>query len=295
MDLPRGLRHITSGAPAQPVAQPETQPVYAATENFGTGQMPSFNMPGIGMIQAGSTFKGTDGKPYVMLWDGSTKVLGDMSQADQVGLARKKAEAEASVAGRRSMDVQFGKDYTTWTSGGRATAQRQLGTIQSAITALEAQAKHKPGAKNVSGVMSGALLPENVRSVVNPASLDLQKQIEGAIQLGLKNVLDSQFSAAEAAMFLQRAYDPRLGPEFNIPRLKAFRQEFQSKLAAKDAMSNFWGKNSTLEGFKGSALTTFKPAPANPVVGETYTSKTGRSITWVIDPKTNAGSYVYLD
>jgi len=287
VDLPPSLRR----APAQPAVQP----VYAATDMFSMGQVPSFNVPGVGMVPAGSSYTGPDKKPMLMSWDGTTKALGDVSVADQLTFAKKKAEAEASVAGRRSMDVQFGKDYVTWTSNGRASAERQLTAIKDAITKLEAQDQNKPGAETVSGGLV-ALTPDKVRSQIGAPGLDLQQQVEGAIQLGLKNVLDSQFSEGEARMFLARAFDPRLGPKFNIKRLKAFRDEFESKFKAKDAMASYWAENSTLEGFKGPAMSSraYPPPPTNPTVGPLYSDKDGKPITWVVDQKTNKGKFVYV-
>ena len=293
VELPTGVTRRTAGTPAAPAGQPAAPSVYAPT-TFIRGGSPSFNVPGVGMVEAGATFKGPDGKPAIMQWDGVPKAIGDMSVADQLDLTKKKAQVEASFQGQKSMDEKYAPQYLDWKQNKRAVSLRNIDTIQGVVDLLKLQVAGK-GAP-ISGFWSLGMLPDKLRAYAGPKGLDAQQTVEQAVSQGIKDVLDSQFAAAEAAQYMRRAYDPNLPPAMNIKKLEAYLTQARSGFNAKTNLANYWEKKQTLEGFKGAGVPeVLPPMPANPVVGKRYASASGRPVAWVIDPKTNKGNFVYLD
>jgi hypothetical protein len=292
VDLPPSLRRAQPQPTA--VAQTAAQPVSTTPTTFIRGEGPSFDVPGVGMVQAGKTYTNTDKNLYIMGWDGVPKKVGDMSVEDQLSFAKRKTQMEASFQGQKSMDEKYAPQYLDWAQNKRAVSERNIESVQAVVDLLKLQKTGK-GAP-ISGFWSLAMLPDKYRAYAGPKGLDAQQTVEQAVSQGIKDVLDSQFAAAEAQQYMRRAYDANLPPEMNIKKLEAYLKQARTGLEAKNNLANYWEQKQTLEGYKGVGVPkVFPPMPANPVVGERYSSANGRTTTYVIDRTTNRGKFVYVD
>jgi len=90
--------------------------------------------------------------------------------------------------------------------------------------------------------------------VIDPKGVNVQEQIEEVVQRNLREVLGAQFTEKEGARLISRAYNPQLGPAYNVPRLRRLFSQMEQAAKAKEAMADYFEKNETLMGYKGPTI-----------------------------------------
>lgn len=194
-------------------------------------------------------------------WDMYERAMQQVPEAERVPfLQYKKMLAEAGstrvntnvtnmMPGPKKADEAFaGGPYVDWLSGGYANVQKNIQSLDEAIGELR-------GAKE--GDLTGAVgyIPDGIRTMVAPQSVDVQQRVEQVVQGGMREVLGGQYTQAEADAYIKRMYNPKLIKDANIRRIEAFRKMLMRGAQAKQAASMYFQKNGTLEGYQGQMPT----------------------------------------
>lgn len=185
------------------------------------------------------------------------------AQTDKIRQGLASPQAKASE-GEKVLDRQFAKTYEDDIAGGRlADATNQLKTLEEIAGKLEA-----PGEANYSGPYLG-LVPESVRGITNPASVDVQNDIANIVQRSLRPILGAQFTEKEGENLIRRAYNPQLDEATNAKRLRRLVEVSRKIAQQKLAAAQYFEQHGTLKGFAGSA--NFSIADIERAIDETGT------------------------
>jgi hypothetical protein len=146
--------------------------------------------------------------------------------------------------GQQALDKGFAEQYVEdVTKGGSASSAKNIEQLGQAAKTLEKS-------DVISGPLIG-LIPQQLRNIVAPESVQVQQDVEGAIQNQLKQTLGAQFAEREGRELLARAYNPQAEESVNKARVERFMKEAAQARAAKDAANAYYEKYGTLRGFKG--------------------------------------------
>ena len=154
-------------------------------------------------------------------------------------------EPPETPAGLKTLDTEFAKTLGT-ASGAQAlaAARQDAATISKVLKELES-------GKELTGPVLG-ILPENVRAMINPDSVQNQQLVEGVVQKNLRAILGGQFAQKEGEQLVRRAYNPVLPEAQNAARLRALFLSLQTAAENKSAMEDYFRKNNfSLKGYEG--------------------------------------------
>lgn len=145
--------------------------------------------------------------------------------------------------GRKAADMAFGKEYVDFNTGGLATVDKGINTLETAKQELI------DNGKNLTGPIRGAM-PDFIRAFTNPEAVAVKERIRGAVQSTLKQTLGAQFTEKEGERIFNNAYNDRLSPEENVKRLDSIMAELKSQKEAKQNMGQYFENTGTLTGYK---------------------------------------------
>lgn len=167
---------------------------------------------------------------------------------DYSDLKLRQGGPSAEGPGQTQVDKEFAKEYVKWNaSGGYADTQKQIGQLKEAQAALESGA-------NITGPAVGRV-PDWMRNIVNPESIETREAVEEVVQRNLREVLGAQFTEKEGERLIKRAYNDNLSEAENAKRVGRLITQIETAARQKaDAMSYF-EKNGTLSGWEGSLPT----------------------------------------
>lgn len=145
--------------------------------------------------------------------------------------------------GEKKADQEFAKDAAEYYyGGGKATVEKNLGKLESAVQKLEQDGE-------LGGGLS-AYLPDVVDDAVNPERAAVRDDIRSAIQASLKQILGAQFTEKEGQAIFERAFNPRLSDAENARRVRAELNAIKRMADQKDKALAYFRDNRTLRGFK---------------------------------------------
>jgi hypothetical protein len=152
--------------------------------------------------------------------------------------------------GEKAVDTAYSKEYVAWTAqGGKSDAIKNVAQIKMI-------AKRLKTSTNLTGPVTGNV-PDWMRGVLNPESLQARELVEEVVQRNLKAVLGPQFTEGEGTRLIKRAYNETLPEKYNAPRLGALAAAMEEAVKQKDAASQYWEKNrGTLRGYKSTSTMT---------------------------------------
>lgn len=150
---------------------------------------------------------------------------------------------------QEAIDKKFGEEiyYPAFVKGGLADSQAQIKTLGKVKKDLEND-------DNLSGPFIGAL-PESVRSIVAPESINAQQLVEQTVQRSLKDILGGQFAQQEAKELFRRTYNPSLDEKYNMERVKNLIGVLENAEANKRKANEYYQEKGTLRGFEGQVPT----------------------------------------
>lgn len=218
--------------------------------NTGTGDMQGgggFDYGATGTFDANT---GMGGSPFqtIEMYDPQGRVY----QADFSGPAFGGSEGftPPQPSGRKptdfdkTQDREMAKDIADWKTTGQATALTSLAKLRDVIADLE-----DPNSRRGGSYM--AMLPDGMKPLVAPNSVDAKETAESVVQSSLKAVLGGQFAQKEADQLFARTYNPVLGDEVNAKRLQRLYNEMVNRAAMNEAASRYADQYGTLQGFEG--------------------------------------------
>jgi hypothetical protein len=156
--------------------------------------------------------------------------------------------------GETALDQAYAKDHVDFVQGGAADARKGIEQLQGVIQQLEATATGKSKTA-ITGPTVGRL-PDAVAAYTNPEAIAARDRVGEIVQRNLKTILGAQFTQKEGDALIARAYNPVLEEGENAARLKALLGTMEKAIAAKQAAAEYFEKEGTLKGFKGSTRFT---------------------------------------
>ena len=154
-------------------------------------------------------------------------------------------EPPETPAGLKTLDTEFAKTL------GSASGAQALAAARQDAAAISKVLKELESGKELTGPVLG-LMPENIRAMLNPESVQNQQLVEGVVQKNLRAILGGQFAMKEGEQLVKRAYNPILPEEQNAARLRALFLSLQTAAENKAAMEDYFRKNNfTLKGYEG--------------------------------------------
>lgn len=152
--------------------------------------------------------------------------------------------AQKPSIAQNAVDKAYAKSYEEDVlSGGNATAERNIGEVESALSDLK-------GKKVTTGGLL-SILPDFARDYIDPSAKANQDKIRQAVMSSLKATLGAQFTEREGQKIFDLAYNPRQGTEENARRVGDLLTQIKSGYGAKKAAQDYYEKNGTMTGYKG--------------------------------------------
>lgn len=218
--------------------------------NTGTGDMQGgggFDYGATGTFDA-NTGMGSSPFQTIEMYDSQGRVY----QADFSGPAFGGGEefTPPQPSGRKptdfdkTQDREMAKDIADWKTTGQATALASLAKLREVISDLEDPNSSRGGAYM-------AMMPDGMKPLVAPNSVNAKETAESVVQSSLKAVLGGQFAQKEADQLFARTYNPVLGDEVNAKRLQRLYNEMVNRAAMNEAAARYADQYGTLQGFEG--------------------------------------------
>jgi hypothetical protein len=154
------------------------------------------------------------------------------------------------------------KDIADWKTTGQATALTSLAKLRDVIEELEDPNSQRGGAYM-------AMMPEGMKPLLAPNTVNTKEMAESVVQSSLKAVLGGQFAQKEADALFARTYNPALSDEVNAERLKRLYNEMVNRAAINESAARYADQYGTLQGFEGylPGLQDFMMSGAEPTSG----------------------------
>lgn len=154
------------------------------------------------------------------------------------GMKPSEFEKKRDAAFAKTYNDQFGK-------GEMAELQANRVNLSSLMDDFRA------GEKNLTGTDVG-MVPEFVRAVTNPDSVDAQNRVNQIIMGSLRATLGAQFTEKEGQKVLNATYNNKLDEDVILKRLKILDQKLRRMAEARLAAKKYADQFGTLKGFTGS-------------------------------------------
>lgn len=175
---------------------------------------------------------------------------------EKINATLKAARIKASDSGvklskaQEAADKAYAKEYVKFKSESEPRLQTQVDTLEDMYKELE----------DNPGMMTGTLdeftekaLGGFGRSVTNPKLQGLKDRLDSIIQGGLRETLGAQFTEKEGENFLKREFNPKLGPEENLKRMKNFINKVNAQFEAKRKLASHYEEHGTIEGLNSTS------------------------------------------
>ena len=167
---------------------------------------------------------------------------------NEVNASRAGGRAQGDVdvtgtPGQQAVDRAYASDYVEWTQGGASDVVRNIAQLKNVQQRLLA-------GEQLTGGLSG-ITPGPIRAYTNPGAQDALEQVEEVVQRNLRIILGAQFTEKEGERLIARAYNPRLSPEQNAPRLAMLITMMEQAAAQKTAAAKYYDANGSLRGWQG--------------------------------------------
>jgi hypothetical protein len=156
--------------------------------------------------------------------------------------------------GQEAVDDKFAPIYAEYITGGASDTAKQVTQLAGALKQLETN-------KELTGPLIG-LMPETLQSFAAPEALAVKQTIQEVVQRNLRSVLGSAFTAKEGEALIARAFDPALGQQENVKRVRRLLEQIErANTDAQEAVKHY-EINGTLQGFQYNAprLSDFEAA-----------------------------------
>ena len=156
--------------------------------------------------------------------------------------------------GQKKVDETFADTYAAFVTGGATDAIKQATQLAGALKQLETN-------KELTGPLIG-LMPETLQSFAAPEALAVKQTIQEVVQRNLRAILGPAFTAKEGEALIARAFDPALGQQENVKRVRRLLEQIERANSDTQAAVRFYEDNGTLQGFKYNAprLSDFQDA-----------------------------------
>lgn len=168
--------------------------------------------------------------------------------AAEADAAEKTTGVPKLTAGQEQLDKAFGEDYLQWAvRGGRGDFQKARTQLKDALANLDES-------DMISGPVIGTL-PEWLRAVVAPQSIQYPEEVQEIAQRNLRAILGGQFAMKEGEQLIARAFNPKLEEGVNKVRVQRLLKSLVSAADAKEDAARYFEEHGTLSGWKGSLPT----------------------------------------
>lgn len=141
--------------------------------------------------------------------------------------AKQLAGFRVGAAGETEVSKSLGKRYADYTAaGGRANIEKNFKRLEGVLKDLKS-------GNLETGTIPGIVLSDPKKlAAVSPRLKAAMDAVQSTVQL--KRALDSQFSQAEAAAVMARAFDPALPTEENIKKLETEIETLQNDVSSAE-------------------------------------------------------------
>ncbi len=150
-----------------------------------------------------------------------------------------------------AVNAEFAKDYQSFiTQGGIEKMDGQIGVIKDVIADLEKAQKEGRG-EQISGGFTGIVskIP-GIGELAAPEAVDIRERYESTVQMLLRQILGAAYTAIEGQGVMSRGYNPSLGIEYNLPRMKASLELLERQANLKKRAVIHYEKNRNLNTFR---------------------------------------------
>lgn len=182
-------------------------------------------------------------------------------------IKEKEAGLPALTKGQEALDSKFADEYVQWTTGGgRGDFLKAKKQLERAITAMGKS-------DSISGPVIGTM-PEWIRAIVAPGSVEHAEEIQEVAQKNLRAILGGQFAQKEGEQLIARAFNPKLEEKVNARRGKLLLESLLSAANAKEDAISYFKEKGTLAGWSGEL-------PTASAIVEDFSYRTGD----MVDPR----------
>lgn len=162
-------------------------------------------------------------------------------EKDEKAAQARIAAHNANTLGFAEADKEFQKQLVAWRSGDAATFFERMRDLRNAIRVLKS-------GKQITGPLYGKL-PDTIKALVSPESVDVRGDVEKVIQQSLRETLGAQFTQQEGQALLARTYNPQLPETFVTENVEAELNKIMQIAKAREAMSRYYEENGTIKGY----------------------------------------------
>lgn len=153
---------------------------------------------------------------------------------------------------QKIIDREGAKDAAKWQTKDKFLTQSKLKALDDVIQKLDTRG-------DISGAGVGLmenipLVGSQIRKTFLPTSVQVQQDIELAIQETLKDTLGAQFAEREGMRIFERTFDPSLPESVNKERAMRLANNLKNIARARAAQAEYIAKNKTLDGYEGLVI-----------------------------------------
>ena len=164
-----------------------------------------------------------------------------LAAAREKDLRQEEEKRKAPKEGEKTLDREFAKEYSEWSSTGKPDFDKNVAQLGRAVTILQSK---KDATLGATGKWT-ALIPDKLRS---GEDLAIQQDVEQAAVASLRAALGAQFTEKEGERIMKQSFDPILSEEENIRKILATIEKLTKIAQAKDKKASFFRENRTLQG-----------------------------------------------
>ncbi len=199
-----------------------------------------------------------------------------------LGIKERELQAKKSGAigqkltkAQETVDSEFGKEYSQWTSGGSDAAKTELQKLRGVAQRLR---DHKVTTGGLTGAFPDRMTADSV--------LSARADVQSTVMNSLRAILGAQFTEKEGDRIIKNTWNEADTTENNLARVERLIQNLEAQAVAKDAKAQYYEQAGTLSGFRAGDYASRGGGRGNTAQ---VPGGRGSSGSWGID-KANASS-----
>jgi hypothetical protein len=147
--------------------------------------------------------------------------------------------------GQEAADIEFGRRYAEYKSGGFAKGEENLKKLEGVIAEI---GKVNAKGDNLQSRWTGAM-PLGARAIFDQDSVRIQQNVESVAQEAMKEILGAQFAQKEGQELLKRTWNPQLPTAENVKNVQGLVSKLRQANQAMKSMSDHFEKTGSISGY----------------------------------------------
>ena len=157
---------------------------------------------------------------------------------------------------QETVDREFGKEYSQWTSGGADKAKNEIEKLRLVAAGLRS-----------GNVTTGGLTGFFPDRMTSNEVLSARADVNSTVMNRLRAILGAQFTEKEGERIIKNTWNEADSTQNNLVRLERLIQDLEAQAIAKDQKARYYENFGTLQGFKSGSNVAVREQRITPARG----------------------------